>query len=414
MKLFSSLKRLTWRLCLVAGLFLVAASGVSAQECKENACPAGDQACWSRARTDCQNKIREAQQQAKTLSSAISVLNGQVALQQLQVNQTTAEIVALEKEIVELSQRIEGLGYSLDRLGTVLIERVREQYKQGRSEPRLHLLGADSLSELMARLKYLSVAQRQTADTMQRTETQRLEYDEQKQLKEEKQRELDTKRRQVEQEKQAVTQKRTEQQNLLAVTNNSERQYQSLLAQANSQLASFSSFASASQGGASILTNQTRVSDWGTYYSQRDAQWGNMSLGGSGYTVAQAGCLITSMAMIATHYGKSLDPGQITTNTSIFQGAGLLSQGAWTVNGVTMARNPVCNSSSCLDEELEGGRPAIVRINTTAGTHFVVILKKEGDSYIMHDPVIANGHDRKFTDHYSLGSITRVDRVSVQ
>jgi hypothetical protein len=78
-----------------------------------------------------------------------------------------------------------------------------------------------------------------------------------------------------------------------------------------------------------------------------------------------------------------------------------------------MSRTPACSGSSCLDSELEGGRPVIVRLINQYGTHFVVIKEKKDGSYIMHDPVIKDGHDLKFTDHYSLGSITRVDRVSV-
>jgi peptidoglycan hydrolase CwlO-like protein len=407
---FSFSKILVPCLFLLAGLLLVV-NQIQAQECTQFNCSSGDQECLSDQVSCLNNAINNTQQQAKTLKNAISVLNGQISLQQLQVNQTLYEINQLETEINELTERIEGLGYSLDRLGSVLIERVKAQYKQSRTAPELRLLGAASLSDLVNQMKYLLLAQHQTADAMERTETQRQEFDEQKQLKEEKQAQLDVKRRQLETEKAAVTQKRAEQQDLLNFTNNSEQQYQRLLSQANSQLASFSRFASSL--GVSLLSGQTSCNGWGCYYSQRDSQWGGMYMGGSSYTVAQAGCLITSVAMVSTHYGKSLTPGQIASNSSVFAGADM--KHSWSVNGVSINLNTACSSSSCLDSVLEGGNPAVVRLTAAnfAGTHFIVILEKKDGQYIMHDPAMANGNDKKFTDHYALGSITRVDRVSV-
>lgn len=215
-----------------------------AQACEDIECKSDDQDCLQKKSACLQAKIRETQAQASTLKGAISVLNGQISLQQLQVNQTQAEITQLEQEIGDLSQRIEGLGYSLDRLGSVLIERVREQYKQSRSTPELELIGSSSLSGLINQMKYLLFAQRQTAQAMERTETQRLEYDQQKVLKEEKQKEVEEKRRQLQSEQNTLAQKRSEQQNLLRTTNNSEQRYQQLLADAERELRQIANAAS--------------------------------------------------------------------------------------------------------------------------------------------------------------------------
>jgi peptidoglycan hydrolase CwlO-like protein len=412
MKLFSFSKSILWSaLCFLMAMCLMVGT-LRAEECEDMKCDDDDEECWEDKRECLEDKITETQQQAATLQGAVDGYNRQIAAQQALVNTTLAQITQLEKEITELSERIEGLTSSLDRLGTVLIERVRSQYKQSRSSPELRLLGAESFSSLITQMKYLLLAQRQTADTMERTENQRLEYDEQKTLKEEKQAELDEKRRQLEAERTALAQKRAQQQDLLNITNNSEQRYQQLLAEANDQLASFTRFARSI--GVSLLSGQTHCNDWGCYYSQRDSQWGNQRLGNSSYTLAEAGCLVTSVAMVTSHYDKTLTPAQIARSTSVFQGAGL--EFNMTVNGVTVNRSPACSSSSCLDDVLDDDRPAIVRIRAAnfAGTHFVVITEKKDGNYIMHDPAIANGHDKKFTDYYSLSDITRVDRVSVR
>ena len=412
MKLRFSFKQFILSCLLIIGSLLLIVNQTRAQECEEFNCSEDNEECLKNKKICLENAIAGTRQQATTLKSAISLLNGQIALQQLQVNQTQAEIYQLEIEIEELSQRIEGLGYSLDRLGTVLIERVRTQYKQSRSAPSLSLLGANSLSDLVTQARYLLLAQRQTADTMERTETQRLAYDEQKTLKEEKQAELATKRQQLEAEKAIITQKRTEQENLLNITNNSEQQYQSLLNEANRQLAAFSRFVT-SQGGASILSGQTYNDDgWGKYYSQRDSLWGNKGIGASGSSMAEYGCLVTSMAMVTSHYGKDLTPGQIADSTSpfVFPTAYMI-QGTWNVNGVSTTRTRVGYSVSTLDSELSAGRPVIVGIGS-GPDHFIVIKEKKDGNYIMHDPFMPDGANRPLTDKYSVSDISTLRLVS--
>ncbi len=211
---------------------------VQAQECKENACADNDVTCLTKAIAACQAKLSEKKQEAQTLTSAINILNGEIAIQQLQINQTLSEISSLETEIEDLSQRIEGLGYSLDRFGTVLIERVRAEYKQSRSTPSLELLGANSLSDFFNQMKYLLLVQRQTAEAMEKTENQRLTYDEQKTLKEEKQQELERYEAQLEAQRSELDKQKAEKANLLAITQNDEAKYQNLLAAAKADLAS--------------------------------------------------------------------------------------------------------------------------------------------------------------------------------
>jgi len=192
-------------------------------------CNKKKQACW-------EQKIDETKSQAVTLTNTINLLNGQISLQQLQVDITQAEIIKLESQVAELSERIKGLGYSLDRLGTVLIERVQAQYKESRVSPSLQLLGSDSLTDIVARLKYLSLAQKQTADVMARTETQRTEYDEQKQLKEDKQDELELKKLALVNLQASLKTQKADQQYLLSETKNNEAKYQTELAKTLAEL----------------------------------------------------------------------------------------------------------------------------------------------------------------------------------
>lgn len=192
-------------------------------------CNKKKQSCW-------EQKIDTTQAEAATLTSTINLLNGQISLQQLQVDLTFAEIYQLEGDVTELSERIKGLGYSLDRLSTVLIERVQAQYKQSRMVPSLQLLGADSLANVITNIKYLSLAQKQTANVMARTENQRIAYDDQKLLKEDKQDELEVKKISLEGLQASLLVQKKDQQYFLSETKNNEAKYQSELAKTLAEL----------------------------------------------------------------------------------------------------------------------------------------------------------------------------------
>lgn len=182
-------------------------------------CNRRKQVCW-------EEKIRETKTAALTLSSTINLLNGKLAVQQLQIDQTLAEITKLERELDELTKRILGLNVSLDRLTTVLVKRVQEQYKRSHLTPLVSLVTSQSFSQGLTQYKYITRAQEQTATAMQQAEQQKTTYDQQKILKEEKQAEVQRKKNQLEAQRQELNKQKSEQQFLLSETKNSEANYQ--------------------------------------------------------------------------------------------------------------------------------------------------------------------------------------------
>jgi len=192
----------------------------------------------------------------------------------------------------------------------------------------------------------------------------------------------------------------------------SEANCQRLLAQARAQLAGFSRFVQ-SQGGASLLDSQTTCDDWGCYYNQRDSAWGGTPLNNTQYSIASDGCLMTSMAMVYTHYGhRSVTPLTINSNPSNFASY----EPAWLLKTIVADGTTASRISSSIDGELSSGRPVIVGISYDGGPladHFVVLISGSGGSYQMNDPYTASGHNIPFTSHYSVGSIREIDRVSM-
>ncbi|MBU1033597.1 C39 family peptidase [Patescibacteria group bacterium] len=403
-------KTISYSLILLAVL-LFSPAVVRAEDCdQKDQCSEDDSTCLNDLKKCWQDKVDQTRSEANTLQSAIDIINGQIKVQGLKIRQTVAEIATLEKEITELSERIEGLGISLNRLSEILIKRIRESYKQSRLPYKNNLFAADSFNGFISQYRYVNVAQEQTLDIMKKTELQRLTYNQQKDLKETKQAEVEQKRKELQSQKNILDSQKASKDSLLKETKNNESVYQQKITELNAQLASFSRFASTI--GISLLTNQTKCDSWGCYYSQRDSQWGSMYLSGSSYTMASSGCLATSVAMMATHYGKSLTPAQIASS-SVFA-SGDLGKNI-TVNGVSISRSGAScgTSASCLDSILNEGKPVIVRL-FYGNNHFIVIKEKRDGNYIMHDPAIENGNDLNFTEHYSLSDISRIDKTTVQ
>ena len=196
---------------------------------------------------------------------------------------------------------------------------------------------------------------------------------------------------------------------LLAETSSKESTYQKLLAEAKSQLKSFSNFTK-NAGGSQLLTNQTVCDAWGCYYNQRDASWGKESLNGTAYTLASDGCLVTSMAMMMTHYGyRDVTPETINSDPANFAAyfpAFLLY--TISVDGKTATR-----IATVVDKALAAKTPVIVGMNVSGGTHFIVLVSGSGGNYIMRDPYIASGKDIDFSSHYNLKEIYSVTKVVI-
>ncbi len=362
--------------------------------------------------SDCNAKLGELSGQKQTLASAIDYLNTEIKLTQAKITSTGNELDKLNSEIEDLEGKIESIDYSLDDITKLFISRVRETYMRPSRYDSSIIAQSSGLTDLLRNIEYAKKIRDHDRTILISLEKSRLDVSAQKELKEVKQKEVESLKKKLDNEKAALNTQIASKNKLLADTRNDEARYQSLLSAAQSQLAAFRRFA-INQGGASILSGQTKCNDWGCYYNQRDGEWGNFGIGLSSSSMAEYGCLVTSMAMIASYYDKSLTPGDIAKSSAPFWGnTAYMNQGTWSVNGVTMTRTRLGSSLAKLDEELAAGRPAIVGIYG-GPDHFLVIKAKDGDDYIMHDPFPAGGSDIKFTSKYPLSAISAVDRVTV-
>ena len=341
------------------------------------------------------------------MSSQIAVLDSQINLTELRIESNKQQITDLTLDIDTADKKIDGLQKSLENLSRVLINRIKSTYVVGSTQPFQILLSSNDASNFLKRLNYLKIAQQHDKKLIVETTQAKSDYENQKDILEDKKKQIESLRKQLEAYSAELDGQKQSKQRLLAETRGSEATYQQLLAQAKAQLAGFQRFVT-SQGGASILSNQTVCDGWGCYYNQRDSQWGNNSLNGTKYTLASDGCLVTSMAMVYTHLGKKgVIPQTINSNPSNFASyyPAYLNK-TISADGMTTSR-----VYATIDSELSSGRPVIIGIGA-GPDHFVVFISGSNGDYTMHDPFVPNGHNIKFTDHYSISNINSIEKVS--
>ncbi|NTU73589.1 hypothetical protein HGB07_05495 [Candidatus Roizmanbacteria bacterium] len=360
-----------------------------------------------------QQKLGELGQTHKTLSSQILYMDTQMDLTVLKMQETEAKIQTTQKEIGVLTERIDGLDTSLGYLSKLLVTRVVDGYKKQSITIFDVILNAENAAELLSQLKYFKTAQDNNQKLLVQVQEAKLNFEEQKKLRETKKVQLDNLNATLAEQKLSLEAQKAQKQKLLAETQNDESTYQRLLSEAQSQLAAFGKFV-ASQGGSGLLSGQTSCDSWGCYYNQRDSQWGATPLNGTGYTLADSGCLITSMAMIYSHFGhRNVTPQTINSIPSNFASY----YPAWLnftiiADGATASRVRI----SSIDSELSSGRPVVAGISYDGGPlpdHYIVLTSGSGGNYTMNDPYTSGGHNIPLTSHYSVNSIVAVYKVDL-
>ena len=223
-----------WLALILTSLFITFSIPAFAIECDGS--PPSDASQLIDFIKKCNEKINESKGQQQTLNSAIIVINSKINLAQGQINQTQAQIDGLEKEIGLLSTILVDLNKSLDQLSVTYAARVKESYKQRDLTPLRLFFSSDSFGQLVTKLKYFNSIKTRDRLVLQELEKARLDYDQQKLTKQEKQQEVEDLKNKLVGQKVALGGQKAQKQDLLTITKNDEKKFQSLLASARAEL----------------------------------------------------------------------------------------------------------------------------------------------------------------------------------
>ncbi len=145
-------------------------------------------------------------------------------------------------------------------------------------------------------------------------------------------------------------------------------------------------------------------------FTQNDPRWTFQLLGPTFDTLGQAGCAVTSAAMVLSAYGVDTDPDRLnqylTTHAGYTENGWLYWEKAAEVapGGQVEKAYEDLPSYALIDQNLLAGNPVIVRLKLRNGTtHFVVLLGKEGWDYLIQDPAREPAYGvyplKELTDH---------------
>jgi peptidoglycan hydrolase CwlO-like protein len=354
--------------------------------------------------SECDNLITKYTEQLNLLQGQASTLKNQIAQFNAQIKLTTLKISQTQTQIEMLGGRIDQLEISLNDLTKAFSSRAVETYKLSKFENNFFfILSARDVGDATQRFHYLQKIEEEDRNLLTKLTEAQTTYQGEKQDQETLQKQL--KDQQVKLNTQKIAKN-----NLLTATQNNEAKYQSLLSQAIAQKNSFLNFVN-SHGGASILTGQTTHDAWGYYYNQRDSQWGGSNMGTSHLIMADYGCLVTSVAMMSSHFGHDIKPSDIANTPSAFFSPNsdtALLYWQFTVNGTGI--NLSSHSKSQIDSLLASG-PVIVGLYS-GPDHYIVLKSGSNGNYIMNDPFLENGGSKNFTDKYTVSNISQVFTIS--
>ncbi len=204
---------------------------VHAAECQQNdPCasigdPISRSSCYSDLVTAC-SKTRQ------SLVTQITFYTSKIALTASQVAATEKKIDELETAIASLSGRIAGLEDSLNKVSTVLLERIAQTYKRGNTSPIALLLSTREFSDLFLRLELIQKVQEHDKKLLLQTQRTKVNFEEQKQLREAKQAEQENLKKELENQKVLMAKQKIDKESFLGQTQNNEVRYQQLLAEA--------------------------------------------------------------------------------------------------------------------------------------------------------------------------------------
>ncbi len=192
-----------------------------------------------------QQKINALQTQERSFQNQIDYMDSQIALTNLKITQALTKIAEREVELEGLAVDIETLIARIGRIeesvqyqNEVYGQRLRARYKSSRVSAFEILFGADSLSDVFARLKYLKMMEQQDRRLISQMNDTQHNYKNQKKLLEETKVQVELVKAELEQEKVNLEARRADldfqkqaKQLLLANTRGEESEYQRQLAE---------------------------------------------------------------------------------------------------------------------------------------------------------------------------------------
>lgn len=185
------------------------------------------------------------------------IIEGDIALKNVQIKQADYQIEQKQEELKILQEDIDLLEIRLDRLGEtidyhkeLLAKRIKREYIEHQYTTFELLISSDSLSDFMARIKYIQKVESEDKELIGKMNSTKDNYEIEQEILSDKKNQVVEIKKQIESQKVVALQLRAslEQQkqakdSLIAVTKNDEKRYAKLLSDAKKELSQIQSAA---------------------------------------------------------------------------------------------------------------------------------------------------------------------------
>ena len=349
---------------------------------------------------------------AERAAAAIVKVNSQIGQLQTNISSTQGDISSTQSQIDDMNQQVAQLESQMGTIQAQQNDMVRELYILRESMPSdvMALFANQTVSALPAEQEQYQTLEKYFSATYSQFEATKKQVENSRSDLELKNQNLTTLVSQQQDQKRTLADAQSTQQALQKNAVATETQLEAKAATAQAQAAQIAQ-------KVKLLTTTT---NWGSQIvSSDEASWyysqtGDYTrLGNSSETINNVGCLITSIAMVATFYGYQTTPDDMANNAS-FSGEGSYYWGTPSSLGVKLQPSGSVNWG-VVQQQLDNGHPVIVsiylpsigRVNSDGSSHYIVLKSYADGKYFMHDPI---GHGRSYNLNQVRSMILTVPR----
>ncbi|MEI7791897.1 MAG: C39 family peptidase [Candidatus Berkelbacteria bacterium] len=360
------------------------------------------------------------EKEAAALSAQISYVGNQITQTQNAIISTDNQVTATQNKIAELGNNITTQEANLATEQKTMDKVIASLYMEGDSGLLESLLSSNSITEAITNQQYYESIQQQVEGSIQRITKIKTDLNAQKDQKDKQLADLtELKTSQVTQ-KNFLEGRKTLKSELLSDNKVAVQSLEAEKAAAAVEIANLTkkiqdAYKAAGGGGKSKGPNihgPTAMSL--TYYSQNDSRWASKTLGPDGPDLDSYGCLMTSLAMVATSFGLSYDPGSLTDASSFYDSSNS-SSASWgnfryfnsTITGLSNYQQREGLDYNKIDSELSKGYPVIVGVNIAIG-HWIVLTGGSKGNYSWYDPYTKWGSNPDY-NNYSFFAMRTFD-----
>ncbi len=256
------MKRVLWYWILIFSVLLIQFSIVPSSAA--STCPADDP-CKDQGsafdKVSCYtNIVNICSSQRESMAAQVVYLSTKISLTNAKIDSAREKIVNLQKEIEEITGKIDGLEKSLTQITGLFINRIVATYKNGTPSYLSLLITSNKFSDFFGKFKYIQTIQAHDRKLLFQLQNSKVNFEDQKKLREEKRKELAVLQAQLEKEQATLAVQKRDKEAFLEITKNSEKIYQQNLQAAQKEAEGIQQAASIlSQAGVSKRVSRGEV-----------------------------------------------------------------------------------------------------------------------------------------------------------